>query len=139
MNPSILAIWLRQQIEMDAVLGPLLGERVFPDKAPEGTPNPCLIYQLLGEDFEELLDAGPLMDTGYTFQLRAYASTRFQANQIREHLRLLLQGRCGLHDISCEGETHRLRIGRSHLDGYADSFDEESGDYGSLSVWACEG
>ncbi|MDB6078753.1 MAG: hypothetical protein JWO82_2500 [Akkermansiaceae bacterium] len=83
MSPTLAAAWLVAKVSNSPALAGLAG-RVYPDAAPEGAPNPCLIYQLLDHEEDEQLDAGEIRDSSPGFQLRIYAATRMEENALRE-------------------------------------------------------
>ncbi|MCW1914339.1 hypothetical protein OJ996_12185 [Luteolibacter sp. GHJ8] len=86
-----LLTWLVAAIKGEDSLA-ALGGRVFPDVAPEGAKNPCLVYQLFGEESEAALDAGALKLGTLAYQVRIYADSRAQSNALREAFRLRFQG-----------------------------------------------
>lgn len=134
MNPNLIATWLVGKIAGAAGLASL-ETRVFPDFAPEGTPNPCLVYQHAEDDDAEVLDAGAVEDGTIAFQVRMYADTRMGANALKEDFRRAFQNVApvGLVD-PVDGKP--WRIDGTSFEGLPDTFDEETKDYGALGVVA---
>jgi hypothetical protein len=122
-----LLAWLVAAIKAEPSLADFK-ERVFPDAAPENAKNPCLVYQLYGDESEATLDPGPLKDGSYTYQIRIYAGTRIQANTLRESFRLKFQG---MSPVAIAGGW---RIEGSAWGNLADTYDEKLKDYGALGV-----
>lgn len=121
------AAWLVATVKGDETLGDLAG-RVFPDVAPEATPNPCLVYQFVGDDAEALLDAGAATRGTVAFQVRIYASSRAKANEVREAFRLRFQG---MEPVTIGGGW---RIEGSAWGDLADTYEAATRDYGALGV-----
>lgn len=105
-----------------------LGGRIFPDVAPENTPNPCLVYQLFGDEHEAVMDPGPAGDATIAFQVRFYADSRRAANALRDAFRDAFEG---IEPVEIGG---RWRIEGSGFGELADTYDRETKDYGSLGV-----
>jgi hypothetical protein len=122
-----LLTWLVAAIKGESSLAALAG-RVFPDAAPEGTKNPCLVYQLFGDQSEAVLDAGALKEGTLAYQVRIYASSRAQANALREGFRVRFQG---MEPVAIGGGW---RIEGSAWGNLADDYDEKLKDYGALGV-----
>ena len=101
--------------------------RVFPDKAPKGTGNPCLIYQTLGGENPEVTDSGPVETGTLDLQLRYYAGQRFLATRAREILRQALQ------NAECE-TVENLRIDGTGFVNAGDTFEKETEDYGANAI-----
>ena len=122
-----LLTWLVEAIKGETSLAELAG-RVFPDAAPEGAKNPCLVYQLFGDQSEAVLDPGFLKEGSLAYQVRIYASTRIQANALREAFRQKFQG---MQPATIGGGW---RIEGSAWGRLADDYDENLKDYGALGV-----
>ncbi|RYD54700.1 MAG: DUF3168 domain-containing protein [Verrucomicrobiaceae bacterium] len=122
-----LLVWLVAAVKAEETLAALQG-RVYPDAAPEGAKNPCLIYQFVGDDAEALLDAGAATRGTLAFQVRIYASSRAQANGLREAFRVRFQG---MEPISIGGGW---KIEGSAWADLADSYEAATRDYGALGV-----
>lgn len=123
MNSNQAAAWLFSELREI----PDLGNRIFPDQAPEGTPNPCAVYQEIEAPRDESLDAGAREEGMVAFQVRFYADTRAAANALRETARQSLANR--------EPETlagWRLQ-GTAWGDGQS-TYDAKLGDYGATAV-----
>jgi len=126
MTNEVLA-WLVAAVKAEPALE-ALGGRIFPDAAPEGTGNPCLVYQLIGDEAEAGVDAGPLNHGTLEIQLRIYGASRSSANAIREAMRQRFQG---LEPVAIGGGW---RIEGSGFGDLTDTYDAELRDYGSLAV-----
>ena len=113
--------------EMKAEL-PTLENRVFPDAAPENTKNPCLVYQLIGDEGEPVLDAGAATHGTLAYQVRIYAAGRSQANALREAFRMRFQG---LEPVTIGGGW---RIEGSAWGDLPDAYESATKDYGALGV-----
>jgi hypothetical protein len=115
--------------------GPWFGDRVFPDYAPKGTADPCMIYQVIGEDFEEMLDAN--YDDILTIQFRIYATQetggRATASGYRRRLKRDLDGICRLK-IS-DTDVSKVSISGSFVDGFVDDHDNETGTFAAICIW----
>jgi hypothetical protein len=122
-----LLMWLVAAIKGEESLA-ALGGRVFPDAAPEGAKNPCLVYQLFGDESEATLDPGGLREGTLAYQVRIYAGTRIQANALRESFRVRFQG---IEPIEIGGGW---RIEGSAWGNLADDYDETLKDYGALGA-----
>lgn len=126
-DPSELLKWFVAAVKADATLADLQG-RIFPDAAPEGTVNPCLIYQLVGDRSEAAVDRGASKDGTLAYQVRIYAATRKQANALREAFRQAFEG------IEPQAIGGGQRIEGSAWGELADTFDRDTKDYGALGV-----
>lgn len=127
MDPNALLAWFVASVKTDEAFASI-GPRIFPDAAPEKTANPCLVYQLFGDDSEATLDAGALRAGTLAYQVRIYAGSRKEANSLREKFRKRFQG---LEPVTIGGG---LRIEGSAWGNLADTHDEKTGDYGALGV-----
>jgi hypothetical protein len=126
MTNEVLA-WMVAAVKAEASLAPLEG-RIFPDAAPEGARNPCLVYQLFGDEAEAVVDAGALEDATVSYQVRIYGVSRSSANALREAFRQRFQG---LEPVGIGGGW---RIEGSAFGELADTYDGELKDYGALGV-----
>lgn len=127
MDPSELLKWFVAAVKAEAALSELEG-RIFPDVAPEGTANPCMIYQLVGDRSEAAVDGGATKDGTLAYQVRIYAGTRKRANALREAFRQAFEG------IEPQAIGGGQRIEGSAWGELADTFDPETKDYGALGV-----
>tara|TARA_R100000951_G_scaffold14328_3_gene11241 strand:+ start:235 stop:630 length:396 start_codon:yes stop_codon:yes gene_type:complete len=126
MNPALLKQWVVALVKGGAVID--VSGRIYPDEAPDGTQNPCAVYQMLGADFDINLGAG-LDDSKFTIQLRLYASTRAEADSLRAGLAEHLQSSCGA-EIS-----PGVRLTHTEVGGFSDDFDPDDGSYGAIFLW----
>lgn len=131
MTENQAAAWLVARVKAAPSLA-ALGGRILPDAAPDGTPNPCLIYQLVSANSDDRLDAGEMPDRLAAYQIRIYAGTRAAANELRAAFRRLMQ--------NIEPAT----LNGWRLDGTAwgdgdDTFDPASRDYGATGVLEIHG
>ncbi|MCW1916791.1 hypothetical protein OJ996_24600 [Luteolibacter sp. GHJ8] len=125
-----LLVWLVAAIKGETSLA-ALGGLVFPDCAPEGAKNPCLVYQLFGDESEAVLDAGALRSGTLAYQVRIYGDSRAEANALREAFRQRFQG---MSPVEIGGGW---RIEGSAWGNLADDYDERLKDYGALGVLEC--
>ena len=105
-----------------------IGGRIFPDGAKEGTANPCLVFQLIGGDAEEVVDSGPLDHGTVAIQIRIYDGSRISANALRESFRQAFQG---LEPVEIGS---RWRVEGTSWGELADTYDPEMKEYGALGV-----
>jgi hypothetical protein len=131
MNPNLAAAWLRAQIIATPTLS-AIGDRIFPDFAPKGTPNPCLIYQLIESGDEPILDPGAPTDQLHAFQIRIYAATRKQANQLRTDFRKTF---ANLEPMALPG----WRLTATAYAHGEDTFDTAPTEYGATAVLEIHG
>lgn len=120
-----LLTWFVATVKADL---PAFGGRIFPDVAPEGTVNPCLVYQLVDDDAEAVMDAGATGHGTFGYQVRIYGASRSSANALREIFRLRFQG---IEPVTIGGGW---RIEGSAFGDLAETYDRESKDYGALGV-----
>lgn len=132
METTTICEWLVAQVSgvaNDHALHPVKG-KLFPDRAPEKTSNPCVVYQVIDAPGDDLLDAGAVSSGVVAVQFRAYASRRSAASKLREGLRQLFQ------NVQPAEVSEVLRIEGSSFSVLTDTFDEKTEDYGSLCVIA---
>jgi len=125
MDTNALLAWFVAEVKGSL---PTLRDRVFPDFAPEGTKNPCLVYQFVGTENEVTVDGGAAKDGTLAFQVRIYAGTRKEANALRDSFRERFEGIC---PRSIGGGQ---RIEGSAWGDLADTFERETMDFGALGV-----
>jgi hypothetical protein len=130
MNPALLKQWLVALVKGGSAID--VDGKIYPDEAPDGTVNPCVVYQMLGADFEINLGA-TLDDSRYTFQFRIYADTRSAADSLRAGLAERLQDSCGVEIATGTRLTH------TEVGGFSDDFDPADGSYGALFLWTAIG
>ncbi len=126
MNPGPLKKWLVALVKSGAPVD-VFG-RIYPDQAPDGTTNPCIVYQSLGTLFEINIGAG-LDDSLFSTQIRIYADTRSDADDLRSELAGALLGSCGT-----EIEPG-ASITSTDISGFFDDFDSSDGSYGAGFIW----
>ncbi len=90
MTSNQASAWLLAELRLAL---PGVGDRIFPDAAPEGTGNPCAIYQAIDGENDSRLDAGEETKGFIAYQVRLYATTRKAANYLRQSLRTALTNR----------------------------------------------
>lgn len=127
MDPTELLKWFVATVKAEATLSEFQG-KMFPDAAPEGTRNPCLVYQLVGDDGDPTMDGGPAKDGTLAYQIRIYGDSRKSANGLREAFRRKFEGLCPM-SIG-EGQA----IEGSAWGDLADTYDSVTKDYGALGV-----
>lgn len=121
--------WFVAAVKSEATLSALQGQ-MFPDCAPEGTKNPCLVYQLVNSDGEPTVDGGPSKEGTLAYQIRIYGDSRKAANGVREAFRKSFEG---LYPMAIGGGQ---RIEGSAWGDLADTYDSLTKDYGALGVIA---
>ena len=122
---NVVDSWLTKEIEG---LVPDFKGLVFPDAAPKGTGNPCLVYQLVEGDPELLLDAGPSEEGVLGYQVRIYAARRREASGYREVLGQAFQNRCQ------ERITVEVLGQAFEWAGLQNTYERESESYGALAA-----
>ena len=126
MNPDLLKKWLVALVKANGVIQ--VNAQIYPDEAPDGTSNPCVVYQYLGAEFEVNM-ASTLDDASHAIQCRIYADTRSEADQLRADLAERLLGACG------ETIAPGVVLEHTEIDNFADTFDSDDGSYGATFVW----
>ena len=126
MNPGPLKKWLVALVKSGTPVD--VSRRVYPDQAPDGTANPCIVYQSLGAEFEINIGSG-LDDSIFSTQIRIYANSRSQADELRSGLAGTLLGSCGT-EIATD-----TFISHTDISGFFDDFDPDDGSYGAGFVW----
>lgn len=126
MNPGPLKKWLVTLVKSGTPVD--VSRRVYPDQAPDGTVNPCIVYQSLGAEFEINLSSG-LDDSLFSTQIRIYANSRSQADELRSGLAGTLLGSCGTEIATDNFITH------TNISGFFDDFDPDDGSYGAGFIW----
>jgi hypothetical protein len=126
MNPGPLKKWLVALIKTNDPIN--VSGRVYPDQAPDGTVNPCVVYQFLGAEFEINIGSG-LDDSLFSTQIRIYANSRSQADELRSGLAGTLLGSCGT-EIATD-----TFISHTDISGFFDDFDPDDGSYGAGFIW----
>lgn len=68
--------------ELVAILGDLVGNRVFPDVAPEGTALPYCLYEQIGGKPFQYLTADPTIEKSSLIQISVWSLTRAEAKEL---------------------------------------------------------
>lgn len=132
MDTVAVAAWVVARVAGDAELSGLLAGRFFPDAAPEGTPNPCGVYQVVEGDYAEVLEGGAVSAGEVGVQVRFYADTRMAADGLRERFRRLFQN---LEPRDVTGPDGRVwRLGGTGFGALGNTFEVETGDFGSVGL-----
>ena len=126
MSPALLKQWLVALVKGGSAIN--VGGRIYPDQAPDGTVNPCLIYQSLGASFEINMGAG-LDDSLFSTQIRIYANRRSEADELRSGLARTLLSSCGAEISTDNFLTH------TDISGFFDDYDSDDGSYGAGFIW----
>lgn len=71
-------------VQIKSALASLVGDRVYPDVAPEGTLRPYLTYQQTGGDALNYLEGGVPGKRNARIQVNAWADTRLAASELSE-------------------------------------------------------
>lgn len=106
-------------------LAPLVGNRVFPLVAPEGTQLPFIVYQRVSGEAAQFMDGSlPNRENG-RFQISVWSATASQST-----------------DISKQAETalcaQQATLQTTVLSGRSAMYDPDTGTYGSMqdfSLW----
>lgn len=73
------------------VLGGLAGGEVYPDFAPEGTPRPYIVYQVVGGEAINYVEGTPPGKRNARLQVAVWSDTRLEAsalaNQVENAMR----------------------------------------------------
>jgi hypothetical protein len=126
LNPAKLKAWIVALIKTNDPIN--VSGRVYPDQAPDGTVNPCVVYQLLGAEFDINIGSG-LDDSLFSTQIRIYANSRSEADELRSGLAGTLLGSCGTEIATNNFITH------TDISGFFDDFDPDDGSYGAGFIW----
>lgn len=70
-----------------ALLGPLVGNRCYPDSTPDSPEFPCIIYQIVGGRALEWLDRTLPETENYRVQVETWAKTRLEASAVALRVR----------------------------------------------------
>ena len=120
-----LLAWLVAAVKADL---PAFGGRIFPDVAPEGTVNPCMIYQLYGDEHDATLDPGMTGHGTLAYQVRIYGDSRSSANALRDAFRERFEG------VSPVAIGSGWKVEGSAFGNLAETYEKETRDYGALAV-----
>jgi len=78
------------EADLKALLGPLVGNRVYPDVTPEDPKYPLIVYQQVGGDVVEFVE-GKVADKDHArMRVHVWAKTRLQATQIARQVRVAI-------------------------------------------------
>ena len=81
-------------LSTDAGISALVGTNIYPDAAPQGTANPCIIYQDTTSAPTNTKDGSSTLDV-FRFQLDCYAGSRKAAGELNEAIRTALDRQSG--------------------------------------------
>lgn len=107
--------------QMFSVLSPLVGERVYPDVAPEGVTRPYLTYQQVGGSAVNFVEGGVPGKRNAWVQINAWADSRLAASQLSEQAEDALRSATGLQTevlgarVSIYEEDTKLRGARQRF------------------------
>lgn len=77
------------EVDLAAVIGPFVDDRVFPDEAPADTPVPYVTYQQIGGPPINYLEGAPQEEIG-RFQINVWDDDREKANAVLRSIRTAL-------------------------------------------------
>ncbi|RLK45948.1 DUF3168 domain-containing protein [Cupriavidus plantarum] len=77
------------EADLATTIGPLVGDRVFPDDAPEDTPLPYATYQQIGGQPLNYLEGVPTEELG-RFQINVWGDDREAVNALLRQIRGVL-------------------------------------------------
>jgi len=67
-------------------IGPLVGERVYPDVTPAGVQFPCVTYQQVGGDSKWYADQKVADKQPARIQINVHSQRRLEANQLARQI-----------------------------------------------------
>ena len=67
---------------IDGLLAVLVGGRIFPDVAPQGTPVPYITYQAVGGDPDNFLTGDLPQKSSARMQINVWAAARLEASAL---------------------------------------------------------
>lgn len=115
--------WLYAALGGDTALSLLVGDRVFPDLAPQDTPTPFLIYsQQGGEDDDTLGDELSLAVNVYLVRVVGTGDSYAPLRPIMKRVHALLQGQ-GPTVTDVDGDTAHLACRRLRPRRYSEFTD----------------
>lgn len=112
--PEAPEAFLFQRLTSQTSVSSLIGSRVYPLIAPQGTPLPLVVYQRTGVDRTQSL-AGNVGNPVVTLQLTTYGTSYTSVKSIARAVRLAVDG--------WTGTTAGVTIQRSTLKTEADGVD----------------
>lgn len=112
--PEAPEAFLFHRLTSQSAVSSLIGARVFPMVAPQGTPLPLVVYQRTGVDRPQSL-AGNVGNPVVTLQLTTYGTSYTNVKQIARAVRLAVDG--------WTGTTASVTIQRTTLLTEADGVD----------------
>lgn len=131
MNPEPVLTWLVSRLKAVPGLAKV-ADRIYPNRAPEGTGVPCLVWQVLDAPHSDKLDAGPATVGTIAVQLRIYATTALLAIRMREAARQAFDGMTPA-DMADTG-SGEWRLEGTQVSDFHDTFDRETETAGALFV-----
>lgn len=111
--------FLYQRLASQTAVSSLIGTRVYPLLAPQGTPMPLVVYQRTGVDRPQSL-SGNVGNPVVTLQLTTYGTSYTSVKSIARAVRLAVDG--------WTGTTAGVTIQRSTLVTEADGVDMPADD-----------
>lgn len=82
--------------QIKTALAPLVGDRIYPDVAPEGTARPYLTYQQVGGKALNYLEGTVPGKRNARMQVNVWADTRLAASELSERAEDALRLAAGL-------------------------------------------
>ena len=83
---------VRQILQDDADVFALVGTRVHPGKAEQGSAKPYLVYQMIANEHHEMF-GGSAGLAAALIQINGFSASKSEVLDLREKVRLALQGR----------------------------------------------
>lgn len=77
-----MTVEISRALKADDILGPKLGERIFPNTADFGTPVPYIVFQGIGSNPEHTVDCGAVNENN-SFQIVVWHNDIEEAEVIR--------------------------------------------------------
>lgn len=100
----------------------IVGNRIFPNVAPQTTQFPFIIYDITGVEPNDTKDGVSTLDTN-DVMISCYSETYSQASDLAKKVRVAM-------DRINEGTYAAEQIQSSQFQNYNDIFDDTSGDAG---------
>ena len=100
----------------------IVGNRIFPNVAPQTTQFPFIIYDVTGVIPNDTKEGASTLDTN-SVMISCYSETYAQASDLAKKIRIAM-------DRINEGTYNGEQIQSSQVQSYNDIFDDTSGDAG---------
>ena len=109
------------KLRTDAGITPLVGTRIYPQKALQGVVLPCVVYQRISTSGRFLYHTGAVPAAITTFQIDCWADSLTKAVELSDAVVACLHG--------WYGTQSGMTIYSSQVVNQQDGFDLETGEY----------